>query len=277
MTKEGCFVSISVNGFQPGHVLTHQMLEASYNFPRELADIIYREFDNCVISGLDYCVESDEVYLLPGVVKFKGDLYVLNNQIALTKLWKDYKQTSGTPGGTEFVYFMIKKNRQINADGCCHQTLGIELSKEYDTKEGIIIGALQGAIDKLELPDLTNTDSIYSRSKLWILDVPYLGANGVGFHPLVNLFLKASIEQKKQKDSFDYMLWMSLCGHKSVGIDVLRVYLESKSASLPVNDNNFRQNIIKDVIENIKEEAVREQNLTRDDSDEKEFESCMVD
>lgn len=276
MIKEGCFINSSVNGFQPGHVLTHQMLKASYDFPRDMANIFYSQYDNCVISGLDYYEDKEEVYLLPGVVKFKGDLYVLNNQIALTKLWKDYKQTSGTPGGTEFVYFMIKKNSQINADGCCHQTLGIELSKEYDTKEAIIIGALQGAIDKMELPDLTNTDSIYSRSKLWILDVPYLGANGVGFHPLVNLFLKASIEQKKQKDSFDYMLWMSLCGHKTVGIDVLRVYLESKSASLPVNDNNFRQNIIKDVIENIKEEAIREQNFTRDDSDEKEYESKII-
>lgn len=277
MIKEGCFVSRSVNGFQPGHVLTHQMLKASYDFPRDMASIFYSQYDNCVISGLDYYEDKEEVYLLPGVVKFKGDLYVLNNQIALTKLWKDYKQASGTPGGTGIVYFMIKKNSQINADGCCHQTLGIELSKEYDTKEGIIIGALQGAIDKLELPDLTNTDSIYSRSKLWILDVPYLGANGVGFHPLVNLFLKASIEQKKQKDSFDYMLWMSLCGHKSVGIDVLRVYLESKSASLPVNDNNFRQNIIKDIIENIKEDAIREQSFTKDDSDEKEYESLILD
>ena len=73
------------------------------------------------------------------------------------------------------------------------------------------------------------------------------------------------------------MLWMSLCGHKSVGIDVLRVYLESKSASLPVNDNNFRQNIIKDIIENIKEDAIREQSFTKDDSDEKEYESLILD
>ena len=46
MIKEGCFVSRSVNGFQPGHVLTHQMLKTSYDFPRELASIIYSEYDN---------------------------------------------------------------------------------------------------------------------------------------------------------------------------------------------------------------------------------------
>ena len=276
MIKEGCFINSSVNGFQPGHVLTHQMLKASYDFPRELANIIYSEYDNCVISGLEYFVDKDEVFLMPGVVKYKGDLYFLNNKISLTKLWNDYKQESKTPGGTGTVYFLIQKNSQMNADGCCKQTLGIRLSKEYDSKESIVVGALQAAIDKLELPDFASPKNIYSRSYLWTLDVPYLGANGVGFHPLVNLFLKASIEQKKQKDSFDYMLWMSLCGHKTVGIDVLRVYLESKSASLPVNDNNFRQNIIKDVIENIKEEAIREQSFTRDDSYEKKRESCLL-
>lgn len=258
MIKEGCFVSSSVNGFQPGHVLTHQMLKASYDFPRELANIIYREYDNCVISGLEYFVDKDEVFLLPGVVKFDGDLYFLNDNISLTKLWNDYKQESETPGGTEIVYFLIQKKSQINADGCCNQTLRIELSKQYNSEESIVIGALQGAIDKLELPDSASLNSIYSRSYLWTLDVPYLGASGVGFHPLVSEFLKTGINLKKKKDSFDYVFWMSLCGHKSVGLDVLSVYLESKSMSVPVNDNNFRKNMIIKVFKVIEEDTIGE-------------------
>ena len=78
MIKEGCFVSRSVNGFQPGHVLTHQMLKASYDFPRELANIIYSEYDNCVISGLEYFVDKDEVFLYQPteIKKYCADLWV---------------------------------------------------------------------------------------------------------------------------------------------------------------------------------------------------------
>lgn len=277
MIKEGYFVNSSVNSFQPGHVLTHQMLKVSYDFPRELANIIYCQYDNCVISGLEYFVDKDEVFLLPGVVKFKGDLYFLNNKISLTKLWNSYKQESKTPGGTEIVYFLIQKNSQMNADGCCRQTLGIKLSKEYDSEESIFIGALQGAIDKLELPDFTSPKSIYSRSYLWTLDVPYLGANGVGFHPLVNLFLKSSIEQKKQKDSFDYVLWMNLCGHKSVGLDILSVYLKSKSILLPSNDNNFRKNIITKVFNVIEGDTLRGQGLTGESPSRTSCHSVIID
>ena len=276
MIKEGCFVSKSVNGFQPGPVLTHQLLKTCYDFPRELASIIYSEYDNCVISGLEYLADEGEVFLLPGVVRFKGDLYFLNNKISLTKLWNDYKQESKTPGGTGTVYFLIQKNSQMNADGCCKQTLGIRLSKEYDSKESIVVGALQAAIDKLELPDFTSPKRIYSRSHLLTLDVPYLGANGVGFHPFINRFLKAIIEQKHQKDYFDYALWMNLCGHKSVDIDVLKVYLKSKSVSVPSNDNSFRKNIIKEVIEIIEEDVVVGQMLTGDSSDEDEYESVLI-
>lgn len=279
MIKEGCFVSSSVNGFQPGHVLTHQMLKASYDFPRELANIIYSEYDNCVISGLEYFVDKDEVFLMPGVVKYKGDLYFLNNKISLTKLWNDYKQESKTLGGTETVYFLIQKNSQMNADGCCRQTLGIKLSKEYDSEESIFIGALQGVLDKPKLPQETKAENIYNRNFLLIFDVPYLGANGVGLHPFINRFLKAIIEQKHQKDSFDYALWMNLCGHKSVDIDVLKVYLKSKSVSVPSNGNSFRENIIMKVINIIEEDVIVGQMPTGEssDEDEYEYESLLLD
>ena len=69
---------------------------------------------------------------------------------------------------------------------------------------------------------------------------------------------------------------MNLCGHKSVDIDVLKVYLKSKSVSVPSNDNSFRKNIIKEVIEIIEEDVVVGQMLTGDSSDEDEYESVLI-
>lgn len=65
--------------FQKGRILKTAMLENLRDFPREFADIYYRDYADGVVTGTYVEVGPDKLTIHPGIVKHQGRLYLLND------------------------------------------------------------------------------------------------------------------------------------------------------------------------------------------------------
>ncbi|WPP42969.1 DNA and RNA helicase [Paenibacillus hunanensis] len=63
--------------FEKGRVLKTEMLEQVRDYPRVLANIEYDEYSDGILSGAHVTVDPAELIVAPGLVKFRGHLYML--------------------------------------------------------------------------------------------------------------------------------------------------------------------------------------------------------
>ncbi|MNO45807.1 hypothetical protein D3C76_360840 [compost metagenome] len=64
--------------FAKGRILKTAMLENLRDFPREYADIYYRDYADGIITGANIEVGEEALTVTPGIVKYKSRLYLLD-------------------------------------------------------------------------------------------------------------------------------------------------------------------------------------------------------
>lgn len=69
--------------FEKGRILKTAMLENLRDFPREFANIYYRDYGDGIVTGAEVVVSLDTLSVNPGIAKHRGKLYLLNEQIVL--------------------------------------------------------------------------------------------------------------------------------------------------------------------------------------------------
>lgn len=74
------FINVSPK-FEKGRILKTAMLESLRDFPRDLANIMYQEYSNGIITGVDITVKEDVLIVHPGMIKHDGTLYMLKEPI----------------------------------------------------------------------------------------------------------------------------------------------------------------------------------------------------
>lgn len=96
--------------FIPKKILKIDMLENLRDYPRDMIRIFYQNYSDGIITGCDIKINEMELILKPGIIKFGGVIYMLNEEVKMT-----YKPTNS------LVYFKIRfekekkeKNKIIN-------------------------------------------------------------------------------------------------------------------------------------------------------------------
>lgn len=69
--------------FEKGRVLKVDMLNSLRDFPFDLAQTRYCQYSDGILCGFDVSSESDMVFISKGIVKYKGRLYILKEDMEL--------------------------------------------------------------------------------------------------------------------------------------------------------------------------------------------------
>ena len=72
--------------FEKGRILKTAMLESLRDYPRELAEIYYRDYADGIITGAQVEVGMDTLTVQPGLAKHGGQLYMLSEPVILAYL-----------------------------------------------------------------------------------------------------------------------------------------------------------------------------------------------
>lgn len=226
----------SIN-FKSRTVLTGEMLETIYKFPKEILKFHYADFGDGIISGLDFQKNGDEIYLTEGIVKLGEKFFVSETgKINLSKLFREFRE-SRTQKGRELYSFVLCLLPNENKKNVEFERLELKIIPQKtfsDNKNKVLfLGTFSEEPFDLYLPEVeTDSKNFYEeftdeRNNFSILEIPYSSRGGTTFHPYIFATIKKILQHKTKKTSADFIFLMQIEQDGVTSLEVLKTYIEA--------------------------------------------------
>ena len=242
--------------FEVGEILSVQMLEETYRYPREFLNLTYKNYCNGILSGLDFVCRDDGVYLTSGIVKFDGRYFILPQDINIDDWLKKNKLLNGVE------YYLCIVINESDEKGC-----GIKIRHQAELKatrdkinNSIILAKYKHRSDiGISLPKLKMNDSenpfedFFSSGLLQLLECEYSHQQGeTTYHPLVFKAMQSYLEKKFPLSPYDFSLLTELQNHILIAMSSLRTYISVNKKNFLSSENMTREKLFREVTECIK-------------------------
>ena len=217
--------------FAPRTILTHEMLEAIYDFPREILRLQYLNFGDGIISGLEFKEVGQEIFLTEGIVKLKGEFYLsAEGEINLTRFFKDNK----SPSHGAIYCFALCPSQNFKVDGGVkRESLELKILPKKDVPpDALCVGNISDELSEVVLPEKDIPvekflDEFTRPSRIQLLDVPYSCYGGTTFHPYIFSAVKNILKQKENKSPAELALLIQIEQSGSVTLEALKTCIET--------------------------------------------------
>ena len=220
--------------FAPRTILTHEMLEAINDFPREILRLQYLNFGDGIISGLEFKEVGNEIFLTEGLVKLKGEFYLsAAGEINLTKFFKDNKSPSH--GIISCFALCPSQNFKVNG-GVKRESLELKILAKKDLPpDALCLGNFSDELFEVVLPDKNIPAEKFlgefmTLNRLQLLEIPYSCYGGATFHPYIFSAVKNILKQKENKSPAELALLMQIEQSGFVTLETLKTYIETDNA-----------------------------------------------
>ncbi|WP_346684327.1 hypothetical protein [Megamonas hypermegale] len=216
--------------FLHGNILTKEMLNEMYAYPRNFIELKYSDYSDGIIAGLDFIENSGITYLTKGIVKFKGEYYFLLDDINLTSYFLEmHKQQNWS---TKLYYLYLKSSTPIKVDSIIVQNLDLYVSEECKQDDLFLLCRFYGGKDNMELPQLNGNEEKEPFKKLTddnlyvnMIDTLYAMPGKATYHPFLFKAVAEYLEQKPNKSILDNVILMQIQNMKVLSIDAMETYI----------------------------------------------------
>ena len=230
--------------FAHGELLSVQMLNELAARPNELVAAIYANFNDGIISGLDFQTETTgDIILTAGVVKWRGKIYTASSAINVSKFLRE--APDGFDGKNQFERWRLELVPDVVEAGALHHhkmKLKVRSCKKIVDDDSLLLmnfrwlgGNLEtGQINlpRLNLDAENPLEEFYSNAFAYLLDTPYLAPNGENaLAPLLCRAIADVLRNKPDKDAADFSLLMSLNNFRVVSWQTISDYVTSCGGS----------------------------------------------
>ena len=220
--------------FAPRTILTHEMLEAIYDFPREILRLQYLNFGDGIISGLEFKEVGKEIFLTEGIVKLKGEFYLsTTGEINLTRFFKENKPS--LRGAISCFALCPSQNFKV-VGGVKAESLELKILPKKDLPpDALCLGNFYDELFEVVLPDKNIRaekffDEFITLNRLQLLDVPYSCYGGATFHPYIFSAVKNILRQKENKSPTELALLLQIEQNGFVTMEALKICIETDGA-----------------------------------------------
>ncbi|MCR5833916.1 MAG: hypothetical protein K6G55_04620 [Selenomonadaceae bacterium] len=230
--------------FAAGDILTAQMLEETYRYPREFLHIVHATYGDGILSGLDFESRDGDVYLTAGIVKYRDRFYIHPRDVNLDK-WLRLQHLAG---GREYFLCLVNSDT-TNADTLENGVVSrskVEVkvfpAREYED-DSILLGKFRFDLNRIHLPSLKSEEEgkpfeeFFQSGLLCLLDVQYAHPQGgTTYHPFLFRAIRDYLEQKKPLSPYDFVILSEIQNHGIVAESTLKSYVAAndKKNSPPV-------------------------------------------
>ncbi len=140
--------------FKSGEILTKEMLDGLHFYSYDFASLLYSDYSDGIISGLQIQTLNNQYLINKGVLKYKGLIYLLKESVDISSLFNDLNEgkfyfINGIPreeklnnveyhyldftvcdkeNGFHFAKFLYRKNTRIRSD---YQELQHFMNNDY--------------------------------------------------------------------------------------------------------------------------------------------------
>ena len=229
--------------FTHGTVLTREMLEAVYEYPREFMQLQYGGHSDGILYGMDFFQRNDELWLGRGIFKAEDRFYFLMDDMNLTGLVKK----KGLPEGRQQYYFQLEHT--TSSGQACIKKAVFSIAIVDFPPEKYSLGKFCWERNEIRLPQIKSEkeskeifSGFFSRACLSLFDVKYAFREEATYHPFLFRAVCEYLQQKKQKSMLDYALLVQLLNQPILSMATVCMYCEAAGKSVETKD---RQEIFK--------------------------------
>jgi len=233
--------------FTKGRILKNEMLASICDFPRSIMDICLANYSDGIISGLDLTVDDKDITIAAGIVKYQGEILVLDaplkvpymadgsEQILKLQFQEAYK-VSDFEGRVALV---------VLESGECEQLDELELAR---------FRLSQGAYLRLNYQDFEDFKT--GHNTLNIVNQPYSSISGRTLAPVILKYFVRELLKYKTENPHDLaIIYQVLNGEVSISKELLINYIKIRlSEERKVEDNNDLHQGLTRVLKKAKQE-----------------------
>jgi hypothetical protein len=240
--------------FEAGKILTKGMLQAMYDFPRDIVNIKTANWSDGILFGLELERSENHIFLSPGVIKWESRLYFLKEKLDVSELMR------GCDEGKSYHFCLIAQETRIE-NGIQRFNLNIVVK---DKSEGFSLAGFLYREGFFPKTDYEKPEDLMSDNFFKILHIPRSAPNEPAPMPAVlKVFAKALLKISYTSDeaiflaralngdmvTMDYLRAMVLKKCKPESFDkvfdsfqeILKKR-EEKKADMPEKDTEFDAN-----------------------------------
>lgn len=239
--------------FERRSILTAAQLRTIEKFPREFFRLMFAEYDDGIICGLDFTERDEKIFLTEGLLKI-GDAFYFAEEINLSAMMRDLSD------GVDYK-FVLGEPQRTASENVITEKISLTIAK-LDEQSALEFGRFRHTKIKLPDGDAENLfDEFTKGSRLNLLDVSFSTRGGKTFHPYIFRALLKKLEQKNSPSPADVALMIQLANFGSASVHALKIYVKANNVSW---QDDSREKIFKSVLAAV--EAVVEINLPEKNS-----------
>lgn len=207
--------------FVKKNILKIEMLENLRDFPRDLADVFYKDYSNGILSGCEIEVDESQLVIHPGIVIYDHKIYLMKRREKIPYSSRDCD-----------VYLKIKfldENKDIENVSCLSQIiLDMEEPNQKDEMELCRFRLQQGSTLRSDYKDLEDYSTRYDT--LNQIHIPYASKGESTLWPdILDCFVRETMESNAL-EPIDLIFCMSVLRDDRVVPRAMIVsYLENRT------------------------------------------------
>ncbi len=223
--------------FAKGRILKLEMLENMRDYSRDMLEVLTDNLSDGVVNGLEANVSKDIITFTKGIVKYQGNVYLINENMSI-----DYKATD-----VDVLIKLVFLEQSLEVD---YKIQYVSINLDTDTKikdNEIELGRFklkQGAYLRTAYKDLDDYTTEYNTINL--INVPY---SNVEEHTLTPKFINSyglEILKTHTTDVWDITFATSCINIKNISRSLIVSYINSKlnEDNEKLTNNEIHQKLI---------------------------------
>lgn len=206
--------------FQKGSIITSDLLETMYRQPVSMIEMLFQDYSDGIISGMDLSERDGTLFISKGVYKHKEKLYYSETDISLTP------ESGCFVSGQKYAAIIEEKSISNNAAIFQHQ-LNIKTVPYDDTinKDDIMIIFRGTPV----LPHVFENSETFCNNKIDLLPLKKsaYGKRSTYCPYIFKLILEKMMENRFKKDIIDYLVINNIQMYGYVPVEIMYTYINS--------------------------------------------------
>lgn len=205
--------------FTKGRILTKEMLDLLYAWPRQTLQLYCRSLLEGVICGLEYEATDDDILIHPGILWKQGSLWFLQQKLSLKSLCKGTYQE-----GIRYSLQLLPETTAVRG-GVTTRLLDVMLKASGDGKADL--GSFYYHQGRLPHIPATWGEVIESLNHAFYFNLSHLSwaaSEEATFHPLIFSCLAKELEKKACRSALETAMLVQLYERGTLTMKTLRLY-----------------------------------------------------
>ncbi len=235
--------------FRHGAILTKEMLNVVYDYPRDFLCLKYDKYSDGIISGLDFKIlhEDNSLVLTKGIVKYKNELYFLLEDVNLTKFFSQQNLEISRKSR----YLQLKMEVKDNKENVQEKLLMLVVLDNAFDERNIPLCRFRWNGSEIKIPKINYLDEtifddfIDSQSYLNVIDTPYAYLKEATYHSMLFKAIGEYLNNKKNKTILDYITLIQIQNNIVLSMETIKSYILFSGKEKAVVDNCNRKDLFK--------------------------------